>query len=180
VIADVGLIGFPNAGKSTLICSISRVKSKVANYPFTTKQPILGIVSVNDFSFVVADLPGIIEGAHEGRGLGDRFLRHAERTRILVHVIDMAGFEGRDPLDDYKKVCYEIDQYSDLLAIKHRVIVANKMDMPDAEKNLKRFKRKYKEEVFAISALEKKGLDSFIYHLKDILCKENSQGQSKE
>jgi GTP-binding protein len=178
MVADVGLIGFPNAGKSTLISSISKVKSKVANYPFTTKQPILGIVSVDDFSFVVADLPGIIEGAHQGRGLGDRFLRHAERTRILVHVVDMAGSEGRDPLDDYKKVCHEIEQYSDLLAIKHRVIVANKMDMLEAEKNLKRFKKKYKEEIYSVSALDKKGLDKFIYHLKDILCKENSQGQS--
>ena len=175
MIADVGLVGFPNAGKSTLICGVSRVKSKVANYPFTTKQPILGIVSVDHFDFAMADLPGLIEGAHEGKGLGDQFLRHVERTKMLVHMIDMAGSEGRDPLDDYKKINHELKAYSDDLLDKQKIVVANKMDMPEAEKNLKRFKRKYKkEEVFEISALEKKGFAPLLYKIKQILCRENS------
>jgi GTPase len=176
IVADVGIVGFPNAGKSTLISAISKVKSKIANYPFTTKQPILGIVEVDEFTFVVADLPGIIEGAHEGKGLGLRFLRHAERTKILVHVVDMAGSEDRDPLDDYVKIIHELEAYSDTLGVKHRIVVANKMDLPEAEKNLKRFKRKYKKiEVLPISAQEKQGLDDLVLKIKTILCEENSQ-----
>ncbi len=183
IIADVGLVGFPNAGKSTLISSVSRVKSKIANYPFTTKAPILGIVpeaddSAFNKSFVIADLPGLIEGAHQGRGLGDRFLKHAERTKILVHVIDMAGSEGRDPLDDYEKINYELQEYSDELFFKHKIVVANKMDLPEAAANLKRFKRKYKRfKVFPISALEKEGLDKLIAHIREILWQENSREQ---
>ncbi|HBR14614.1 MAG TPA: GTPase ObgE [Candidatus Omnitrophica bacterium] len=173
--ADVGIVGFPNVGKSTLISSISRVKSKVASYPFTTKQPILGIVSSDDFDFVVADLPGIIEGAHEGKGLGDRFLRHAERTKILLHLIDMAGTEGRDPLEDYEKINHELQTYSDVLIFKHKIIVANKMDMPEAQAHLKRFKKKYGDEIISISALEKKGFKKLLHTIKDILCSENSQ-----
>ncbi len=172
IIADVGLIGFPNAGKSTLISGISKVKSKIANYHFTTKQPILGIVKGEDFDFVVADLPGLIEGAHEGRGLGDRFLKHAERTKILVHVVDMAGSEGRDPLEDYAKINFELESYSEELLIKNRVTVANKMDLPDAKKNLQRFKRKYKVKIFPISALEKEGLEELVNAIREILCKE--------
>ena len=162
IIADVGLIGFPNAGKSTLISSISKVRSKIANYPFTTRQPILGIVFYEESNFVVADLPGLIEGAHEGRGLGDKFLKHAERTKVLVHVIDMAGSEGRDPLKDYQIINHELEQHSENLYDKHRLVVANKMDLPEAEKNLKRFKKKYKVEISPISALEKKGLDELV------------------
>jgi GTP-binding protein len=180
VVADVGIVGFPNAGKSTLISSISKVRSKIANYPFTTKSPILGIVQGDDFSFVVADLPGIIEGAHEGKGLGDRFLRHAERTKILVHLIDMAGSEGRDPLDDYAQIIHELHEYSDDFLAKERIVVANKMDLPEAEKNLKRFKRKYKVEIFSISALEKNGLNQLVEKIRSILCSENSQNQSAE
>ena len=129
IIADVGLIGFPNAGKSTLICAVSKVKSKIANYPFTTRAPILGIVrdeDDEDKNFVMADLPGLIEGAHEGKGLGHQFLKHAERTKILVHVIDMSGSEDRDPVDDYYKICEELDLYSEELLHKHRILVANK------------------------------------------------------
>lgn len=165
LIADVGLIGFPNAGKSTIISNVSKVKSKIANYPFTTKAPILGIVETVDFTFAMADLPGIIEGAHEGRGLGDRFLKHAERTQILAHVLDMGGSEGRDPLDDYKILNHEIESYGDELMVKTRLVVANKMDLPDAEKNLKRFKRKYKVKIFPVSALEKEGLDELVAEL---------------
>ena len=180
LVADVGIVGFPNAGKSTLISAISKVRSKIANYPFTTKQPILGIVEYEDFSFVVADLPGIIEGAHEGRGLGDRFLRHAERTKILIHMVDMAGSENRDPLDDYKKIIHELEEYSDELGIKYRLAVANKMDLPGAEENLKRFKRKYKKvEVIPISAQDKKDLDIVVKRIVKILCEENSPKKSK-
>lgn len=176
LIADVGIIGFPNAGKSTFLTGISNAKSKVANYPFTTKQPILGIVRAadddpNGKDFVIADLPGIIEGAHEGKGLGDRFLRHAERTRILLHMIDMAGTEGRDPLDDYAKLEHELREYSDQLIAKHKVVVANKMDLPAAAEHLKRFKKKYKKEkISPISSLNKEGFEPLIKRLQDILC----------
>ena len=170
LIAQVGLIGFPNAGKSTLISNISRVKSKVANYPFTTKSPVLGVVSFGDINFAVADLPGIIEGAHEGKGLGDRFLRHAERTKILVHLVDISGSEGRDPLDDYKKINHELVSYSDQLNLKHKVLVANKMDLPGAEENLKRFKKKYrKQKIIPISAIKKEGLKELLKEISDLL-----------
>lgn len=174
LLADVGLIGFPNAGKSTLISSISRVKSKIANYPFTTKQPILGIVEDGEVSFIAADLPGLIEGAHEGRGLGDRFLRHAERTKILLHIIDMAASEGRDPLEDYEKINHELKEYSENLFFKHKILVANKMDLPAAKENLKRFKKKIKEKVFAISAQNKEGLEELVEAIKKTLCQDSS------
>lgn len=183
LIADVGLLGFPNAGKSTLISNISKVRSKIANYPFTTKQPILGIVEdekTGEKGFVVADLPGLIEGAHLGKGLGLQFLKHVERTTILVHMIDMSGSEGRDPLDDYKDINEELKQYSKDLSQKVKVVVANKMDLPESAENLKRFKRKYKKEkIFPISAQDKTGLDELVDHLRAILCRENSPGRSK-
>ncbi len=175
VIADVGIVGFPNAGKSTLISNISHVKSKIANYPFTTKQPILGIVEGEDFKFTVADLPGLIEGAHQGRGLGDRFLKHAERTKILVHMIDMAASEGRSPIEDYEKINYELEQYSENLFFKNTIVVANKMDLDGAKDNLKKFKAKFKKlKVFKISALEQKGLEKLVEAMKDVLCHEPS------
>ena len=177
LVADVGIIGFPNSGKSTLISNISRVKSKIANYPFTTKQPILGIVEIDEMSFIVADLPGIIEGAHEGKGLGDRFLRHAERSRILVHLIDMAGTEGRDPIDDFKKINYEIESYGDTLVSKQKIIVANKMDLPEAEGHLHRFKKEIKDNVLAVSALDQKGLNELTQTIQSILCPDDSQKQ---
>ncbi len=170
IIADVGIIGFPNAGKSTLISNISKVRSKIANYPFTTKQPILGFVSKEDFHFIVADLPGIIENAHMGKGLGDRFLKHAERTNILVHLIDMAGSDMRDPLEDYEKLNYELQQFNDEFMLKERIVVANKMDLPNAEDNLKRFKKKFKIDVLAISAVNQEGLDPLIDKIEIILC----------
>lgn len=174
IVADVGLIGFPNAGKSTIISNISKVKSKIASYPFTTRQPILGFVQDldDDFECVVADLPGLIEGAHLGKGLGDRFLRHAERTRILVHVVDMAGVDVRDPLDDYNKLNHELEEYSGALFLKNRIIVANKMDLPQAKENLKRFKKAVKGKILQISALEKQGLDKLVEEIKKILCRE--------
>jgi len=169
LIADVGLVGFPNAGKSTIINNISKVKSKIANYPFTTKHPVLGIVETDDFNFIVADLPGLIEGAHLGKGLGIKFLKHAERTQILVQVIDMAGTEDRDPVEDYASIVFELEQYSDLLAHKKRIVVANKMDLPDAKKHLKRFKKKYDVDIIQVSALEHKGIDKLVDEMVRIL-----------
>jgi len=173
LIADVGLVGYPNAGKSTLISKISKVKSKIANYPFTTKKPILGVVMRDEFNFVVADLPGIIEGAHKGKGLGHRFLKHAERTKILVHLIDMAACEGRDPIDDYEKIKHELEQYSDQLTFKYKLCVANKMDLPNASENLKIFKKKYKD-IIAVSAKDEEGLNELVEIIADLLCKESS------
>jgi len=175
LVADVGIIGFPNAGKSTLISNISKVKSKIASYPFTTKQPILGIVEYNDTNFIMADLPGIIEGAHQGKGLGDRFLRHAERSKILIHLIDMAGTENRDPIDDFKKINYELESYGDTLASKQRIIVANKMDLPEAEGHFHRFKKEVKDSILAVSALDTKGLDELKHAIQSILCPDDSQ-----
>jgi len=173
IIADVGIVGFPNAGKSTLISKISKVRSKIANYPFTTRQPILGVVQDDDSHFVVADLPGLIEGAHLGKGLGIKFLKHAERTKILMQVIDMGGSEGRDPLDDYEKIKDELHLYSDTLALKKRVLVANKMDLPEAAENLKRFKKKYKKEkILPISAEAGKGLEELVERLRKLLTEE--------
>ena len=177
LIADVGIVGFPNAGKSTLISSISKVKSKIANYPFTTKKPILGIVKTEDLDFVVADLPGIIEGAHMGKGLGDRFLRHAERTKILVHMIDMAGSEGRDPLEDYDKIEHEINEYGRHLAVKDRLVVANKMDLPEAEEHLARFRKTHHVEILPVSSVNQEGLSELIEKILSILCQENSPDQ---
>ena len=162
LIADVGLVGFPNAGKSTLISSISNAHPKVAAYPFTTTAPILGVAQSGDKRFVVADIPGLIEGASEGRGLGDEFLKHVERTKVLIHVIDMAGFEGRDPLDDYKKINLELKNYNKAVFKKSQIICANKMDLDGAKENLKRFKKLIKKTVYPISALEKQGLEELV------------------
>ena len=162
LIADVGVVGFPNVGKSTLISVISNAHPKIAAYPFTTLGPILGVVRATHKNFVIADIPGIIEGASAGRGLGDKFLKHVERTKILIHLLDMAGFEGRDPLEDYKKINLELKNYSQEVYKKPQIICANKMDLQGAEKNLKRFKRMIKKPVFSISALEKMGLKELI------------------
>jgi GTPase len=175
VVADVGLIGFPNVGKSTLISSISKVHSKIGNYPFTTRQPVLGFVTDQDeeFHFVIADLPGLIEGAHLGKGLGDRFLKHAERTRVLVHVLDMAGADGRDPLNDFEKINEELKAYSPKLYLKKQLVVANKMDLIKAKKNLKRFQKKNCQPVIPVSAIQKTGLDGLFIEIKKLLCLEN-------
>lgn len=160
--AEVGVVGFPNVGKSTLISNISNATPKIAAYPFTTQFPILGVVKYEDKSFVVADIPGLIEGSSEGKGLGDRFLRHVERTKILIHLIDMSGFEGRDPLEDYKVINKELKNYSALVAKKQQIIVANKMDLVGAKENLKKFKKKVKGKVYPISALKKEGLEDLV------------------
>ena len=143
LLADVGLVGFPSVGKSTLLSVVSSAKPKIAEYHFTTIVPNLGMVETEDGrSFVMADLPGLIEGAHSGVGLGHQFLRHIERTRVIVHVIDMAAMEGRDPYEDYLTINKELEQYNLRLMERPQMIVANKMDMPDAEENLAEFKQK--------------------------------------
>jgi len=162
LIAEAGVVGFPNAGKSTLLSAISNAHSKVGAYPFTTKFPILGVVNFNNKHFVIADIPGLIEGSAEGRGLGDKFLRHVERTKILVHIIDMAGFEGRDPLEDYKAINLELKKYKLQVAKKHQIIVANKMDLDGAWENLEKFKSKVKKTVYPISALNREGLEDLV------------------
>jgi len=144
-IADVGLVGFPNVGKSTLLSVISSARPKIADYHFTTLNPNLGVVNHYDETFLVADIPGLIEKASEGAGLGHSFLRHIERTRMIVHVIDMGGTEGRDPLEDFEIINAELRNYSEILAGLPQIIAANKMDIPEAEANLQRFRAKYGE-----------------------------------
>jgi GTP-binding protein len=162
LIADVGVVGFPNAGKSTLISSISNAHPKIAAYPFTTKSPVLGVLNAKDRSFVIADIPGLIEGSSRGRGLGDDFLRHVERTKILVHLIDISGFEGRDPLEDYKIINRELKNYSKDVAEKKQIIAANKMDLENAGVNLSRFRKAFRKKIYPISALKKEGLGDLI------------------
>jgi GTP-binding protein len=169
LIADVGVVGFPNAGKSTLIASVSNARPKIAAYPFTTKSPVLGVVGKFDESFVIADIPGLIEGSSKGRGLGDRFLRHIERTKVLIHLIDMAGVEGRDPVLDYKTINQELKEYSGEVVKKRQIIVANKMDLETSALNLERFKKIVKKKVYPISALEKTGLEELIAAIREKL-----------
>ncbi|MDP1853578.1 MAG: GTPase ObgE [Candidatus Omnitrophota bacterium] len=162
LIADVGLIGFPNAGKSTLLSSISHARPKIAPYPFTTKSPVLGIARCGDFSFVVADIPGLISDAHKGKGLGFEFLRHIERTKILVHIIDMASVDGRNPTLDYHAINQELRLYSEKLAAKPQIVAANKMDLPQAEGNLKKFRKEISVEIIPISAQNKENLEELL------------------
>ena len=170
LLADVGLVGMPSVGKSTLISKISASKPKIAEYHFTTLKPNLGVVRASgDRSFVVADLPGLIKGASLGEGLGDRFLRHIERTRVIAHIIDISGFEGRDPYEDYIIINNELQNFSDKLLKKPQIVIANKIDMPGAEENLKEFKKKVDVPVFAISALTVEGLETVINKLADML-----------
>lgn len=175
LLADVGLVGMPSVGKSTILSKISRSKPKIAAYHFTTLNPNLGVVKTSDNrSFVVADLPGLIEGASLGEGLGDKFLKHIERTRVIAHVIDMSGYEGRDPYDDYIKIKKELNDFDSKLLKKEQLIIANKMDMENAKENLKEFKKKLKEniKVFEISAINEEGLDKVLLYMADLLDKE--------
>ncbi|MHA6259311.1 GTPase ObgE [Sporosarcina sp. CAU 1771] len=173
VLADAGLVGFPSVGKSTLLSVVSAAKPKIADYHFTTLVPNLGMVEIEDGrGFALADLPGLIEGAHEGIGLGHQFLRHIERTRVIIHVIDMSGMEGRDPYEDYLTINQELEQYNLRLMERPQIIVANKMDMPEAEENLEIFKEKLADEnalIFPISALTRQGLDKLLFAVADLL-----------
>ncbi|MBM7554629.1 GTPase ObgE [Thalassobacillus pellis] len=172
LIADVGLVGFPSVGKSTLLSVVSAAKPKIADYHFTTLAPNLGVVETGDQrSFVMADLPGLIEGAHEGVGLGHQFLRHVERTRVIVHVLDMSAGEGRDPYEDYLTINQELFEYDERLKERPQIIAANKMDMPESEENLSAFKDKLEDDfpVYPISTLTKEGLKDLLFAVADAL-----------
>ena len=171
LLADVGLVGFPSVGKSTMLSVVSKAKPEIADYPFTTIVPNLGVVQVPDGrSFVMADLPGLIEGASEGKGLGHQFLRHIERCRVIVHIVDMASMEMRDPVEDYKTINEELGQYKYRLLERPQVVVANKMDMDGAEENLARFKEAYPElEVYPVCTIIHEGVDAVLYKVADLL-----------
>ncbi|MDD4048070.1 MAG: GTPase ObgE [Clostridia bacterium] len=172
LLADVGLIGFPNVGKSTIISHVSAAKPKIANYHFTTIAPNLGMVSLEEGkSFVLVDIPGLVEGASEGVGLGHRFLRHVERTRVLLHVLDISGSEGRDPLKDFILINNELKNYNSNLETRPQVIVANKIDLPGAKENLERLKKEFKNEyeIYAVSAVTGKGLKELMFHAEKLL-----------
>lgn len=170
MLADVGLVGLPSVGKSTIISCVSASKPKIAAYHFTTLTPNLGVVGASGGrSFVMADLPGLIEGASEGEGLGDKFLRHIERTRVIAHVIDMSGFEGRNPYDDYVLINKELEAFNKKLMEKPMIVIANKMDVEGAKENLEEFKKKVDCEIFEVSAVSKTGLDAVVNRLADIL-----------
>ncbi|MEO6334138.1 MAG: GTPase ObgE [Pyrinomonadaceae bacterium] len=173
LIADVGLVGFPNAGKSTLISVISAAKPKIADYPFTTLEPNLGVVDMGDFkTFVVADIPGLIEGASEGAGLGDRFLRHVERTKLILHLVDVSSFSDRDPVSDYEIINRELANYNADLAHRPQIIVATKIDALDDPDRLARIEQRAKEDrkrFFAISSVTRKGLDELVFAVAKLL-----------
>jgi len=170
MLADVGLVGLPSVGKSTIISCISASRPKIAAYHFTTLNPNLGVTKSSDGrSFVVADLPGLIEGASQGEGLGDKFLKHIERTRVIAHVIDMAGSELRDPYEDYLLINKELGEYNQKLLEKPMIVIANKMDLPEAKENLEEFKKKVDCEIFEVSAAMNKGLQQVVDRLADIL-----------
>ena len=170
LLADVGLVGLPSVGKSKFISKISAVKPKIAAYHFTTLKPNLGVVRAsNNRSFVVADLPGLIKGASLGEGLGDKFLKHIERTRVIAHIIDMSAFEGRDPYEDYLTINKELEDFNKKIIDKPQIIIANKMDMPTSKENLKKFKEKVNVEVFEMSAMNGEGIDKIINKLADML-----------
>lgn len=170
VLADVGLVGYPSVGKSTILSMISNANPKIAAYHFTTLSPNLGLVKVYDDSFVIADLPGLIEGASEGIGLGIQFLRHAMRTKVIAHVLDMSGSELRNPINDYELILNELAAYDERLINKPSVVVANKMDLENAKENLKLFKDKYPNiKVFEISAILNEGLKELMTYLNTLV-----------
>lgn len=171
MIADVGFIGMPSVGKSTLLSMISSSKPKIAEYHFTTLTPNLGVVKLKDYrTFIVADLPGLIENASNGAGLGLKFLKHAMRTRILAHIIDMGSSEGRDPIQDFKIIRNEINNYSEKLARKKEIVIANKMDLPEAENNLKNFKKAFPDlKVFPVSAINNDGISELLNEVANMI-----------
>ena len=183
LIADVGLVGMPNAGKSTLISRCSAARPKIADYPFTTIEPVLGIVELSDFRrFVMADIPGLIEGAHNGAGLGFEFLRHIERTRIIVHILDIMPTVGSDPVGNYKAIRSELQQYSKALAQKPEVIVANKMDLDPDDKIVKELRKKLDKKIYPISAVTGQGikeLSEFLWQKVKETKTENSHYSGK-
>ena len=169
MLADVGLVGMPSVGKSTLLSMITNANPKIAAYHFTTLSPNLGVVSTKDNKFVMADLPGLIEGASVGSGLGHKFLKHVERTKIIAHVIDMSASEGRDPYEDYQIIRKELESFSPKLLNKQEIIIANKMDIPSAKDNLVEFKKKVNKDIYEISAINNQNLDTIINVLSELV-----------
>lgn len=170
LLADVGLVGMPSVGKSTIISKVSKAKSKIASYHFTTLSPILGVVkTIDNRSFVMADLPGLIKGASLGEGLGDQFLKHIERTKIIVHVIDISGIEGRDPYEDYIMINKELENFNPKILEKPQIIVANKMDIQGAALKLEKFREKIKIPVYPISAINNEGLDKALVEIANMV-----------
>lgn len=169
MLADVGLVGLPSVGKSTILSMITNANPKIASYHFTTLSPNLGVVSTKDYSYTVADLPGLIEGASDGLGLGHKFLKHIERTKIIAHVIDMSGSEGRIPYDDYLAIRNELKKFSFKLVQKPEIIIANKMDLENSKHNLEEFKKKIQLPVFEISAIHNQGLEKVISALEELV-----------
>ncbi|MFM1652376.1 GTPase ObgE [Brevibacillus sp. B_LB10_24] len=171
LLADVGLVGYPSVGKSTLLASVTAARPKIGAYHFTTITPNLGVVDLGEQSFVLADLPGLIEGAHEGVGLGHQFLRHVERTRLIIHVLDMAGSEGRDPYEDYVRINEELKRYNARLEDRPQIIAANKMDLPDAEEHLARFREKVPDaRIYTISAATRQGVNELMRAAANLLA----------
>lgn len=175
LLADVGLVGYPNAGKSTILSRVTAAKPKIADYPFTTLEPNLGVVKIETgVSFVLADIPGLIEGAHEGVGLGHEFLKHVERTKLLIHVVDVAAIEGREPLQDFETINEELRKYNPKLAERPQIVAANKIDLPSGEENLEDFTKKVEEKgykVFPISAATGKGVRELMAYAGDMLSR---------
>ncbi|NMB95357.1 MAG: GTPase ObgE, partial [Clostridiaceae bacterium] len=173
LLADVGLIGYPNVGKSTLLASVTAARPKIADYHFTTLSPNLGVVYLEENnSFVLADIPGLIEGAHEGVGLGHEFLKHIERTKLLIHVVDVSGIEGRDPIEDFITINDELKNYSDLLEKKKQIVAANKIDLSEGKANFAEFKSKIEDmgyRVFPISAVTGKGVRELMFYAGEML-----------
>jgi len=170
MLADAGLVGLPSVGKSTFLSKVTAAKPKIADYHFTTLSPNLGVCKTSDNrSFVIADLPGLIEGASEGLGLGDKFLKHIERCKVIVHIIDMGATEGRNPYDDYVLINKELENYSKALIKKPMIVLANKMDMPDFEENLKEFKKKVKCDIYPISAINGENLNQALIKIADLI-----------
>ncbi|RCX18892.1 GTP-binding protein [Anaerobacterium chartisolvens] len=169
LLAEVGLIGYPNVGKSTILSMVSAARPKIANYHFTTIEPNLGVVSVGrEKSFVIADIPGLIEGAHQGVGLGHEFLKHVERTKLLIHIVDVAAIEGREPISDFDVINEELKLYNPVLAERPQIVAANKTDIPEAEERLQKFTREIEGrgiKVFPISAATNKGLDELMFYV---------------
>jgi len=179
VLADVGLIGYPSVGKSSILAKVSAAKPEIAAYHFTTLSPVLGVISLREGqSFVLADIPGLIDGAHEGKGLGHDFLRHIERTRVIIHVLDVSGLEDRDPIEDYKKINDELRLYNERLATRPQIIAANKMDLPTAKENYQRvaeFLEAEGREVFPISAATGEGLPQLMERAASLLAEQKAE-----
>ena len=169
MLADVGLVGLPSVGKSTILSMVTNANPKIASYHFTTLSPNLGVVTSEDYSYTIADLPGLIEGASDGLGLGHKFLKHIERTKIIAHIIDMSGIEGRNPYEDYLTIRKELEKFSPKLIQKPEIIIANKMDIESSKKNLEEFKQKVKVPIYEVSAIQNKGLDEVLKALKELV-----------